>query len=156
MALEKRYSMVFLYIINSMESKYRIIGYYRYYWYSIYIFQYYLRTYASNGLTKDWMLKANHVPLCSTHWIPSTDPGLNQASQFGRNFQDIPTRWCLPSYLCCFINHRSIIRDIYHKHPYSSHSEIGVFGRFIELDDGKIYRKRLFVGKKPWFPVDFP
>ena len=26
----------------------------------------------------------------------------------------------------------------------------------IELDDGKIYRKPLYLMVKPWFPVDFP
>ena len=26
----------------------------------------------------------------------------------------------------------------------------------IELDDGKIYRKALYLIVKPWFPVDFP
>jgi hypothetical protein len=29
-------------------------------------------------------------------------------------------------------------------------------GWIIELDDGKIYRKVLYLMVKPWFPVDFP
>ena len=34
--------------------------------------------------------------------------------------------------------------------------KIPMFGAFIELEDGKIYRKALYLMVKPWFPVDFP